>query len=108
MNTSLTNLYQKSIEGDSEAQNNLAFCYENGKGVKIDLKKAIHLYQKSAEAGNYNAQYNLAICYKTAKESASIYKRPFIGIKSLLKLVIIMRNTILQFATKMVKESASI
>jgi len=49
---------------DSNAQYNLAICYENGNGVEMDLEKAVQWYQKSAEGGDSSAQYNLAICYE--------------------------------------------
>src|SRR6266487_2699650 len=61
--------------------------YFDGLGVEIDLQKAFQWYQKSAEAGHSVAQCNLAYVTKMARESKSIYKRRFNGIKSLLKLV---------------------
>ena len=53
--------------GNSSGQNVLGFCYEYGKGVEIDLQKALELYQKSAKAGNSTGQFNLAICYENGK-----------------------------------------
>ena len=57
--------YQKAAEaGNSDAQFNLALCYERGHGVEQDFSKAVYWYQKAAEAGNSDAQFNLALCYE--------------------------------------------
>ena len=50
---------QAAEMGDSEAQNNLAVCYEFGKGVKKDLGKAYEWYSKAAAKGNAGAKENL-------------------------------------------------
>ena len=56
--------YQKAAEaGFSDAQNNLALCYDKGEGVEKDSSKAVYWYQKAAKAGNSDAQNNLALCY---------------------------------------------
>jgi hypothetical protein len=44
--------------------NNLAVCYENGRGVPIDLSLAVQHYQKAADLGNNYAMNNLATCYE--------------------------------------------
>ena len=57
--------YLKAAEqGYADAQNNLGFCYDNGKGVEKDPKQAVYWYQKAAEQGYAGAQFNLALCYK--------------------------------------------
>lgn len=38
-------------------------CYQLGLGTSKNEKKAIELYQQSADGGNFNGQYNLACCY---------------------------------------------
>jgi uncharacterized protein len=40
---------QAASEGSSKALYNLAILYENGKGVKQDLEKAVSYYLKAAE-----------------------------------------------------------
>ena len=40
----------------ADAQYELGYCYENGKGIKSDLTKAIYWYQKAANQGHINAQ----------------------------------------------------
>jgi len=37
--------------GDQDAQQDVAFCYANGKGVKKDLKKAAHYYRLAIAQG---------------------------------------------------------
>jgi len=56
--------YNKSVDqGNSNAQFNLAVCYEHGVGVEKNLQKAFELYTKSAEQGNQVSQHALARCY---------------------------------------------
>ena len=51
--------------GNAAAQNNLALCYESGKGVEKHLTKAQYWFSKSAEQGNPHAQCNLGyLCLK--------------------------------------------
>jgi len=49
--------------GHVEAQNHLAFMYEEGKGVDVDYLMAEKYYLKSAEGGNSAAQFNLSLMY---------------------------------------------
>lgn len=52
--------YKKSVEQENpSAQNNLAYLYEYGCGVRQDLKQSRHLYTLSAKNGNAVAQANL-------------------------------------------------
>ena len=56
--------YKKAAEaGNSNAQNNLAVCYDFANGVDENYPSAVYWYQKAAEAGNSDAQFNLANCY---------------------------------------------
>ena len=44
--------YREAAEqGDSEAQNYLAVCYENGYGVEQNIDKAIEWYRKASNNG---------------------------------------------------------
>ena len=46
-----------------EAKNNLAFCYQKGRGVNKNVSEAIRLYKEASDAGHASAQYNLGFCY---------------------------------------------
>lgn len=49
------------------AQNSLAVCYANGKGVKRNYNVAIELFEKAAKQGDTNAYYNLGLCYANGR-----------------------------------------
>ena len=49
--------------GNTNAQCNLARCFEYGFGVKENEKKAFEWYKIAAENGNTGAMYRLAECY---------------------------------------------
>ena len=54
--------FRKAAEqGEPNAQNNLGWCYEKGKGVEQSDTLAAEWCKKAAEQGNSQAQYNLAI-----------------------------------------------
>jgi TPR repeat protein len=58
-------LYKEAAErGNSDAQCNLAHCYEFGNIVDINLEKAVEWYTKAAEQGNAFALYSLGVCYE--------------------------------------------
>ena len=46
-------------QGESEAQNNLGFCYRKGDGVAADKAEAVKWYRKAAEQGHSAAQNSL-------------------------------------------------
>ena len=45
--------------GYANACASIGFVYENGKGVKVDMKKAQHYYELAAIGGDAHARYNL-------------------------------------------------
>jgi TPR repeat protein len=49
--------------GDAEAQFNLGFCYDDGRGVKKDYGEAVKWYRKAAEQNYAPAEFNLGYCY---------------------------------------------
>jgi len=53
----------KAEQGDAEAQFNLGFCYDDGRGVTKDAKEAVKWYRKAAEQNYAPAQFNLGYCY---------------------------------------------
>ena len=52
----------KAEQGDAEAQFNLGFCYEDGRGVEKDYSHAVKWYRKAAEQNYAPAQLNLGYC----------------------------------------------
>ena len=59
------NYYRKAAEmGHAEAQCNLGFMYDNGKGVPQDDKEAFKYYKLAAEQGYANAQLILEVMYE--------------------------------------------
>jgi len=50
-------------QNHAQAQLNLGFMYENGKGVPQDHKESVKWYRLSAEQGLANAQHNLGLMY---------------------------------------------
>ena len=54
-------------QGNAEAQFNLGFLYENGKGVAKDNVEAVKWYRKAAEQGDASAQTNLGFMYENGK-----------------------------------------
>ena len=56
--------YKASAEqGDAEAQFNLGFCYDDGRGVAKDYAEAVKWYRKAAGQNFAPAQFNLGYCY---------------------------------------------
>ena len=51
-------------QGHDNAQHDLGYMYQKGKGVIIDIEKSIHYYKKSAEQENVAAQNNLGHIFK--------------------------------------------
>ncbi|MFZ2404786.1 MAG: SEL1-like repeat protein [Methylobacter sp.] len=52
-------LQREAQAGDSDAQYDLAYMYENGVGVPKNETKALELYQQAADQGHSAAQNNL-------------------------------------------------
>ena len=65
--------YQKAAEnGDIEAMNNLANCYNNGEGTMENLEKTFYWYRKAAENDVKEAQNNLALLYRGGRGTEKI------------------------------------
>ena len=56
-------IIEAAKKGHAGGQGNLGYCYQNGLGVKQNIKKAIKYYKLAVKQGNSHAQLNLAICY---------------------------------------------
>jgi len=57
----LNKLIKEGKAGNVDALNQLGFMYENGNGVKQDIKKAIRYYRQAAELGSEDAKLALAL-----------------------------------------------
>jgi TPR repeat protein len=78
----LTRIRRLAEEGDSEAQFDLGYVYEEGDGVPQDDAEAARWYRKAAEQGNADAQFNLGYMHREGRgvpqdfvEAARCYRR---------------------------------
>ncbi len=53
--------------GNATAQTRLAWAYEAGRGVTMDLQEAARRFELAAQAGNAEAQYALAVMLRTGR-----------------------------------------
>ncbi|QCE34643.1 sel1 repeat family protein [Acetobacteraceae bacterium] len=68
--------YQKAAgEGNAEAQMNLGFLYDVGRGVPQNYEKAAEYYQKAANQGDAAAQCNLGILYENGQGVPQNYEK---------------------------------
>jgi TPR repeat protein len=57
--------YRKAADqGNADAQNNIGWIYEHGRGVPQDFAKAMRWYRKAADQGNADAQNNIGWIYE--------------------------------------------
>eukprot|EP01080_Neovahlkampfia_damariscottae_P002246 gene2246-2420_t len=81
--------YEKSVDffkkaaelGDFIAQFNLAYCYDEGKGIEQNFEKAFYWYKRSAESGDFRAQCNLGNCYNNGQGVLADPKQAFFWFK---------------------------
>ena len=72
--------YRKAAEQElPRAQYNLAWCYENGRGVEKDRDRALELYRKAAEQDYADAQKALARLSCSGREKKSGFFKGFFG-----------------------------
>jgi TPR repeat protein/uncharacterized caspase-like protein len=58
-------LFRKAaVAGNAAAMNSLAYAYENGKGLPVDLAMGLQWYRKSADAGNGASMHELGWIYQ--------------------------------------------
>jgi uncharacterized protein len=62
-----------AAEGDSTAQNDLGFMYDEGKGVTKDYTEALRWYRLAAAQGHATAQKNLGRMYEEGKGAKQDY-----------------------------------
>jgi TPR repeat protein len=63
--------------GNAVAMDNLAFCYMEGKGIKVDKEMAVYWLKKSVDCGYAKAFANLAYCYMRGEGIERDYKKMF-------------------------------
>jgi TPR repeat protein len=56
-----------AIDGDADAQFELAGLYAGGEGVEQNLAEAVKWYRKAAEQGHDSAQFKLGLSYQQGK-----------------------------------------
>lgn len=66
-------LEKAALWGESRAQCNLGFCYENGYGTDKNHTKAFEWYEKAASQGSAVAQRNLGLCYEHGRGTRQNY-----------------------------------
>lgn len=59
--------WKAALQGNREAQNNLASAYEQGHGLQKDDERAAYWFTRAAENGNPTAQFNLAVMYELGR-----------------------------------------
>jgi TPR repeat protein len=59
---------EKALQGDAEAQTNLAASYELGMDVPKDISEALKWYNEAAAQGNIDAIFALGMMYKLGKD----------------------------------------
>ena len=64
-------------QGHADAQGNLGFLYDTGRGVGQDYAEATKWYSKAAEQGNAEAQYNLGNSYREGQGVERDYAEAF-------------------------------
>ena len=65
---------REAEQGHSDAQYNLGWMYNEGKGVIQDYKESVKWYTKAAEQGLAEAQYNLGYMYANEQGVIQDYK----------------------------------
>lgn len=61
----IKDLFTADKQGHMKAARYIGLCYENGYGVKKDVKKAAEWFQKAADRGDITAMYDLGRLYET-------------------------------------------
>ena len=81
--------YTKALEmyhragnlGSAESYNNIGVAYDNGRGVEVDKKKAIHYFELAAMQGESTARYNLGEMEEKAGNMERALKHYMIAVK---------------------------
>ena len=59
--------FKAAEQGNANAQNNLGWMYDKGRGVTQDYVEAVKWYRKAAEQGHANAQNYLGVMYQNGR-----------------------------------------
>ena len=71
----IAKLIASAKKGSAKAQYKLGMRYENGRGLKNDLRMAVSLFRISANNGYAKSQCELGFCYKNGTYVQKNYKR---------------------------------
>jgi len=63
LRTQITQWINQALNGDAQAQRELAQRYYDGEGVEQDYAKAFELYSEAAAQGDAEAQFSVAYMY---------------------------------------------
>jgi len=81
--TKALELFHRAGElGYTEAYTSIGSLYFNGKGVKVDEKKALHYFERAAIAGDVYARYNLGISEEDTGNFDRAVKHLMIAVRS--------------------------
>jgi hypothetical protein len=76
----IADLRKRAKAGDADAQVQLGYMHDIGKGMQKNLGEALRLYRLAAEQGDHRAQYNLGVSLakgegvkKNEREAARLY-----------------------------------
>ena len=76
-------LFHRAVElGYSKAYNGIGYAYNNGEGVEVDIKKAIHYFELAAMGGDATARYNLGVKEENAGNTERALRHYMIAIRS--------------------------
>jgi TPR repeat protein len=66
-------------QGHIDAQNELGFMYQEGRGVQKDAREGAEWYRKAADQGHASAQANLGVAYLTGVGVPATTPRRHVG-----------------------------
>ncbi|MBI1732033.1 MAG: SEL1-like repeat protein, partial [Gammaproteobacteria bacterium] len=69
--------YGHAVEGDAEAQTEVAYRYAKGMGIEKDETEAVNWYQRAAEQGHAPAQFSLGVMYAKGRGVAQDFRAAF-------------------------------
>ena len=76
--TAIRAWYDLAVAGDPEAQNNIGYLYEEGKGYSQQFDVAMDWYRRAAESGLAEADHNLGMMYVEGRGAAKSWAQGLI------------------------------
>jgi hypothetical protein len=72
-NASAATLFAAAEQGDPQAQTQVGFMYETGRGLPQDYMAAVYWYRRAAEQGHPRAMHQLGLMYDKGQGVAEDY-----------------------------------